>query len=89
MLKQVFFDLRVFMLFFSILLLMFAIIFSILDIGQYEFSDDVNVRNVLNLTSFSGQEYLKINKFLSNMITVYRISLGDFDFGASTVLDEF
>jgi hypothetical protein len=58
MVKQVFLDLRVFMLFFSILLLMFAIMFSILDIGNYEYSDDENIRNVLNLASFSGQEYL-------------------------------
>jgi len=87
MVKQVFLDLRVFMLFFSILLLMFAIMFSILDIGNYEYSDDENIRNVLNLASFSGQEYLQINKFVAHMITIYRISLGDFDFGASTVLD--
>ena len=40
------------------------------------------------LPSFSGQEYLKINRFIANMIFVYRISLGDYDFGASTVLDD-
>jgi len=89
MVKQVFFDLRVFMLFFFILLYMFAIIFSILDLGNYEFSDDADVRGIVNLSSFSGQEYVKINKFFAHIITVYRISLGDFDFGQSTVLDDF
>jgi len=89
MIKQVISDLRVFMLFFVILLFMFAMVFSILDLNQYVYSDDPSIRAVVNLSSFSGQEYLHINKFLANMFTVYRISLGDFDFGASTVLDDF
>ena len=42
------------------------------------------------MSSFSGQEYTKINKFVANMISVLRISLGDFvDFAAITVLDDF
>jgi len=44
MIKQVFFDLRVFLLFFLILLFMFAIVFSVLDLGNYTFSDDEVVR---------------------------------------------
>jgi len=89
MVKQVFLDLRVFLLFFAILLLMFGIVFSVLDLRQYSFSDDPDVRAVALESSYSGQEFVKINKFVANMLAVYRISLGDFDFGASIVLDDF
>lgn len=88
MVKQVIYDLKVFMLFFILLIFMFAIVMSILDIQQYKYSDNKGIRDILLLPSFSGQEYLKINRFIANMIFVYRISLGDYDFGASTVLDD-
>jgi len=81
MLKQVFFDLRVFMVFFFLILYMFAIVMSVLDIGRYEYSADPAIRAIVRSGSFSGQEYLKINKFFANIIMVYRISLGDYDFG--------
>ena len=89
MIKQVMIDLKVFMLFFFILLLMFAIGLSVLDYGNYEYNADPSIREVVNLVSYSGQEYIHVNKFLANFISVYRISLGDFDFGASTVMPPF
>ena len=40
MVKQVFFDLKVFLFFFAILLFMFAIVMSVLDLRNYEYSDN-------------------------------------------------
>ena len=60
-----------------------------MDLRRYEFSDRPEVRAVALQSSYSGQEFVKINKFVAHMISVYRNSLGDFDFGASIVLDDF
>jgi hypothetical protein len=40
MMKKVFYDLRIFMFFYAILVLMFSAILSILKVGNYELSDD-------------------------------------------------
>lgn len=77
------------MMFFMILCLMFGIVFSVLDLRNYSYSENPEIRAVVLTNGYSGQEYSKINKFIANMISVYRISLGDFDYGASIVLDEF
>ena len=44
---------------------------------------------MISQSSYSGQEFEKIGKFWANILSVYRNSLGDFDFGATIVLDEF
>ena len=89
MLKQVFYDLKVFLSFYCILIFMFALILAILDLGNFEFSDDPVIRNVPNTPTGPGKEYNHVNKFLAHVITIIRISIGDFDFGASTYLEPF
>ena len=89
MLKQVFLDLRVFMLFYGLLIFMFAIVLSILDLGNFTKSSDPNIRNLLNGITYPGKEYMHINHFMGNFFTVLRISMGDFQFDAQQVLDPF
>ena len=89
MLKQVFYDLQAFLLFYFILMFMFGIIFSIIDWGNYEFNDDEYIRNIQYTATGPDKEYLLINKFFARMIVVLRISLGDFEFSSSTYLTPF
>ena len=72
MLKHVFSDLKVFILFYSIVVLMSSVIFSILGIEKV---DDYIVQRCN-----PGFEYAKISVFESNIFRVFRISLADFDF---------
>jgi len=46
MLKQVFFDIKAFLLFYFLLIYMFAICLSIIDWGNYEFNDNEDIRNI-------------------------------------------
>lgn len=54
MVQSVSMDLRVFMLFFLILHFMWSIMFTILDLRQYEYSDDPDVRAILEADSYPG-----------------------------------
>ena len=89
MMKKVFYDLRVFMYFYLILILMFSVILGILKVGNFKLSDDPKVQNIEQAKSFPNMEYRYLPYFLSNFLTVTRISLGDFDFSAPTLLDPF
>ena len=61
MLKQVFLDLRVFMLFYALLIFMFAIVLSILDLGNFAKSSDPAIRELLNGITYAGKEYMHIS----------------------------
>lgn len=89
MLKQCMIDLKVFMLFYVILIFMFAIILSILDVANFAKSSDPEIRALLEGITYPNKEYMHINQFVSHIITVLRISLGDFNFDASQVLEPF
>ena len=89
MLAQCIIDLKVFILFYVILIFMFAIIFSILDLANYSKSSDPAIRAILDGINYPNKEYLHINQFVGHFFTVLRISLGDFNFDASQVLEPF
>lgn len=89
MLMQVFIDLGPFMLFYFILLMINACLLSIINWGNYEFEDDIILRNVQYTSTGPDKEYMLINKFIARMIVILRISLGDNDFNSSTNLDQF
>ena len=57
MIMQVFFDLRVFFLFYFVLIFLFSLMFSIIDFGNYQFSEDPIIRNTVHLAYFSMSEY--------------------------------
>lgn len=46
MMKQVVLDLRPFLLFFVILLILFAVMLAVIDWGNYEYSDDPAIRTI-------------------------------------------
>jgi len=62
---------------------MLSLIFGV--IGLNNFSRDPSVLE--GLTSIPGSEYSHIGLFLGNMLTIIRISVGDFDFSGSSFLD--
>ena len=89
MMKRVFYDLRVFILCYSILILMFSAVLGILRYENFELSSDPVVRAIRSSPTSPGKEYKHIGVFIANFSTVTRISLGDFDFSSSVLLDPF
>lgn len=89
MMSQVVHDLKVFILFYVILIWMFSLIFNILQMGNYEFSIREDIQDIINLKVYPGQEYKYLPAWFRQCISVMRISLGDFDFGESGYLDPF
>lgn len=60
MMRTVIYDLRIFMVFYLILLWMCSLIFTILEVGFYKRQSSASLRNVLNSISYPGQEYRNI-----------------------------
>lgn len=89
MMSQVVNDLKVFILFYVILVWMFSLIFNILQMGNYELSVRSDQQEIANLKIYPGQEYKYLPPFLRQSISVIRMSLADFDFGESGYLDPF
>jgi hypothetical protein len=92
MMRQVVYDLKVFLVFYGILVWMCALIFNILQIGNYELSPDPQLQSLLSLPiyiSYPGQEYKYIPYFMRQVISIIRISLGDFNFDEAVNLDKF
>lgn len=90
MMRQVVKDLKAFMIFYTILLWICGLVFSIIELGNLDRmkTDDKGAAK-LKLKTYPGVEYQHIPKFLRHFITLFRMSLGDFDFGESTALDPF
>ena len=92
MIKKVIFDLRIFMLFYFILVIMFSTILGILQLGNFEeISTDSgdHKKKSKKRTDLPNYEYKNLPYFFQHIITVTRISLGDFDFEAAILLDPF
>ena len=89
MMKKVFFDLRIFMLFYSILLIVFSAILGILQIGNFELSSNPEIQTLREKSEYPNYEYKYLPFFMQHIFTVTRISLGDFDFEAAILLDPF
>lgn len=86
LLRSVIYDLRIFMLFYGILMFMFSLIIGVL--GLSNFSATPELVEGIAKTSLPGIEYQHIGLFLGNMIHVVRISIGDNDFSGSIFLSE-
>jgi hypothetical protein len=80
MLKQVFRDLVPFLTFFGIMCIVFGMLLSVLDWGNYEFQDDPAIRLVQFTSTGPDKEYLEMNKFFARIVAILRIAMGDFDF---------
>jgi len=87
MLTHVFEDLKVYLIFYVIMIFQFSMFFTILDLGNFRFSDDPVMRAVPNTITAPDKEYYKLSRALSHMIIAFRMSFGDFDFGSSTYMD--
>ena len=80
-------DLKVFLLFFTILVVLFGQIFAVLGVGNHKFPG-----SSLNLYVEGGGdnvpfgEYEQIGLFWGTLFSTLRISMGDFDFGAANFL---
>lgn len=94
MIQTVILDLRVFGLFYSILLVLFGMIFAVIGVGNSnidgEFKDyiqEINERDEVDQPeNIPNEEYDNIGLFLGYIISTLRSSIGDFDFEASMYL---
>ena len=94
MLNQVLFDLRVFLLFYFILLIIFSFIFAVLGVGNKHFGTYKEYYGEMTLEEgiYSEVEpmleYHHIGLLLGYIITSLRMSLSDFDFAPSIYLSK-
>ena len=78
------------MSFYTILLWTISLIFSIIQLGNIDnIAKDDSGAQKLKLKTYPGVEYQHIPKYARHCITMFRMSLGDFDFGESTNLSAF
>lgn len=89
MLKQVMIDIMPFMSFFAIILFMFSLLVSVYDWGQYEYDNDAAVRGIQYTSTGPDKEYMQLNKLAARFLFVYRQSVGDNNYDASTYLPQF
>ena len=97
MINQVMSDLKEFIAFYIILLVKFSCILSILGVGNYDITDNEALKELIKESQesdertddYPGYEYLDINKFSQNIVTILRFSLGDYDFGPINHLSAF
>jgi len=86
MMSQVIYDLKSFMIFFLIICYMFSMLFAVIDLDNFEFSEKEKTREVKSEEAYPAMEYRYIGKFLSHFCTVIRMSVGDFNFDSSNKL---
>lgn len=89
MMKQVVYDLKVFMIFYFILIWIAALILNIIELGNFSEHKNVANKKLLKATTYPGIEYKELPKFIRQVFGAIRISLGDFDFSESTRLEHF
>ena len=89
MINRVIYDLRVFLLFYSILVVLLSMIYAVIGVGNKnvgafkEFIDELTEDYARDIPN---EEYDHIGMFFGYIISTVRQSLGDFDFEASTYL---
>jgi len=97
MLKDVVRDLQVFLFFFTVLLVMLAMTFAVLGLGNENFEGkfqkyfDKELSKAASeddVVIYHGSEYKIIGKWMGYVLTLLRISLGDFAFESSQYLEE-
>lgn len=89
MMRFVFYDLRVFLGFYFILIWMCTLVFNIIEVGFYHKLDDEQKKIFMEKPTFPGKEYMHLPNFLGQAVSIIRISLGDLDFSEATQLEPF
>jgi hypothetical protein len=84
-------DLKVFLLFFTILVVLFAQIMAVIGVGN--FNHDNALREYVDAIAAGEadgdvpmEEYSQIGLWAGTLVSTLRIAMGDFDFGASMFL---
>ena len=90
MLTNVIYDLKVFMFFYIILIVLFSLLLGVLGLGNKHinggFKDMFGSMTVLD--EYPGSEYENVGVFLGNILTVLRMSMGDFSFDSAYLLSQ-
>lgn len=91
MLSNVIYDLRIFLTFYTILIVLFSLLLGILGIGNRyiagKFKDAYGVGKAsVDSGGYPGSEYDNIGLFLGNIFVTMRMSMGDFGFDAAYML---
>lgn len=99
MLKNVVYDLRIFLTFYAILVMIFSLLIGVLGVGnenkpgafrkkwlaaQAAYAESGDIAD----KDYSGVEYDKIGKFFGNVMITLRMSMGDFGFDNATLLEQ-
>ena len=84
MLVRVTIELKSFLLFFLINLVMLSQFWAILDIANFKFNDDPVIRALDDPT----EEYLYIGRFIGNIMTVIRLTAAKSEFGSHIVISD-
>jgi hypothetical protein len=86
MLTNVIYDLRIFLFFYAILIVLFSLLLGILGIGNKYipggFKDTYG-----DADEYPGSEYANVGLFVGNLLSTLRMSMGDFGFDAAILLD--
>jgi len=77
MITNVIYDLRIFLLFYLILIFLFCQIFAILGLGN-EFANDTNTEESYVRPDGPSKEYQAVGLHLGEFLWTFRLSLGDF-----------
>lgn len=93
MLTSVIYDLRIFLFFYTILILLFSLLLGILGIGnpnipggfRNEWFDE---KKGEMKEGYTGEEYKFVGMFVGNVLTTLRMSMGDFGFDTAILLDD-
>ena len=88
MLQNVIYDLRIFLLFYTILLVLFSLLFGILGMGNVKIPGKFKDEWEGETSEFPGEEYKYTGLLVGNFLYTLRASLGDFDFASSTLLEK-
>jgi hypothetical protein len=86
MLQRVVYDLRIFLLFYFILILLFSLLLGVLGVGNPNVPGSGLTPEDIEIDDPSS-EYKHTGLFIGNFINTLRMSLGDFDFDASLYLE--
>jgi hypothetical protein len=87
LIREVIYDLKVFMLLYVIMVYMFSLVLGVL--GWQNYTRDPEQWAAMQETmKYPGVEYYHIGRFLGNILTIARMSIGDNDFAASHYMSD-
>ena len=96
MLRSVIYDLRIFLTFFAILMILFSLLLGVIGVGNpnlpgayKEYVDTYSAADEAANGPYTGQEYEPIGIFWQNILLAIQISMGNFDFQRANMLNEY